>query len=81
MAESAYVTDGYRIVVDGVQVAVASGFEAVNITGGSQAGVLVGGNGNDTLSGWRYNGDAMDADNLSGWAGNDVLSGMAAATG
>lgn len=75
--EAGFAPGGYRIVVDGVQVALASGFEVVNINGGAKADVLVGGDGNDTLRGWLYNGDATDTDSLSGGAGNDLLSGMA----
>ena len=75
--ETGFAPGGYRITVDGVQVMLASGFEMVNITGGTKADVLVGGEGNDTLRGFGYNGDAADTDSLSGGAGNDLLFGMA----
>ena len=75
--DAGFAPGGYRITVDDVQVVLASGFERVNIIGGSKADVLAGGDGNDTLRGWGYNGDATDTDSLSGGAGNDVLNGMA----
>lgn len=75
--EAQYVAGGYSIRVDGVQVVLATGFETVSISGGANGDTIRGGIGDDTLRGWGYNGDANDADSLSGGKGNDSLVGMA----
>lgn len=75
--QAGFAGGDYGIVVDGIQVVLAAGFELVNVTGGAKGDTISGGDGDDTLRGWAYNGDAADADSLNGGRGNDVLSGLA----
>ena len=75
--ETDFVAGGYQVTLGGVVVVVATGFEAVGITGGEQGDTLRGGAFDDQLTGYQYDGPASDTDSLYGLAGNDRLTGRA----
>lgn len=67
---------GMEIVLNGTLSTLAKGFEQFSIQGSTLADSLLGGTGNDTLTGEvTINGGAADNDTLTGLGGDDLLTG------